>query len=101
MLSLPTQLPILAATILDIALDNWSIFQPNFKLLCFTKFVVAGQQILSNRAIPLTPFATAPSKFDLDRTDAGTPIIDSSLTHGGQQLQQKLAYQDLAWHQYR
>ena len=74
--SLPTQQPILAATILDIALDNWSIFQPNCKLLCFTKFGVAGQQILSNRAIPLTPFATAPSKFDLDRTDAGAPIID-------------------------
>ena len=34
---------------------------------------MAGQQILSNCALPLTPFANAPSKFDLDRTDAPIP----------------------------
>ena len=76
MLSLPSQQPSPAPIILDIALDNWSIFHQSFKLLCFTKFGVAGQQILSNCAIPLTPFATAPSKFDLDRTDAGIIIPD-------------------------
>ena len=75
-----------SAIILDIALDNWSTFHQSFKLLRFTKFGVAGQQILSNQAIPLTPFATAPSKFDLDRTDAGAPIIDQ-YTYGGLHLQ--------------
>ena len=76
MLSLPTQQPTPSAIILDIALDNWSIFQQSFKLLCFTKFGVAGQQILSNKALPLTPFATAPTKFDLNRTIAGVVIPD-------------------------
>ena len=76
MLSLPTQQPSPTAFILDIALDNWSIFQQSFKLLCFTKFGVAGQQILSNRALPLTPFATALTKFDLNRTIAGVVIPD-------------------------
>ena len=76
MLSLPSQQPSPAPIILNIALDNWSTFHQSFKLLCFTKFGVAGQQILSNCAIPLTPFATAPSKFDLDRTDAGIIIPD-------------------------
>ena len=50
----------------------WSKFQQSFKL--FTKFGVAGQRILSNYAIPLTLFATAPSKFDLDRTSDGVQI---------------------------
>ena len=73
-LSLPFQQSTPAPLILDITLDNWSTFQQSFKL--FTKFGVAGQQILSNCAIPLTPFANAPSKFDLDRTSDGVQIPD-------------------------
>ena len=76
MLSLQFQQPTLAPLILDITLDNWCTFHQSFKLLCFTKFGVAGQQILSNCAIPLQPFATAPSKFDLDRTSDGIQIPD-------------------------
>ena len=74
MLSLPSQQSTSPSIILDIALDNWSTFHQSVRLLCFTKFVVAGQQVLSNRAIPLTPFATAPTKFDLDCTVTGIPI---------------------------
>ena len=84
MLPLPTQQPTSAAIILDVAFDNWSTFQESFKLLCYTKLGVAGQQILSNRAIPLTPFATASTTFDLDRTDDGAPIIDQ-FTHARRQ----------------
>ena len=76
MLFPPPQQSTPAPIILDIALDNGSIFKQSFKLLCFTKFGVAGQQILSNYALPLTPFATAPSKFDLDPTNAGILISD-------------------------
>ena len=76
MLSLQSQQSTPAPLILDITLDNWSTFHQSFKLLCFTKFGVADQQILSNCAIPLTPFATAPSKFDLDRTGDGVQIPD-------------------------
>ena len=44
------------------------------KLLCFTKFGVAGQQILSDTLIPLQPFAKEPTKLDLDIDAAGHPI---------------------------
>ena len=74
MLSLPQTPSTSAAVILDIALDNWSTFQQSFKILCFTKFGVAGQQILSNRALPLAPFANAPTKYDLDLDNAGIEI---------------------------
>jgi hypothetical protein len=52
--------------ILDLPTDNWSIFTQAFTQLCFTKFGVAGQQILSDRVIPLVPFATAPTKNSLE-----------------------------------
>jgi hypothetical protein len=52
--------------ILDLPTDNWSIFTQAFTQLCFTKFGVAGQQILSDRVIPLVPFATAPTKKSLE-----------------------------------
>jgi hypothetical protein len=60
-----------AAVILDIASDNWA---QGFTLSCYTKFGVAGQQILSNKEILLTPFAVAPTKQDVDATLAGVPI---------------------------
>ena len=63
-----------AATILDIVSDNWAHFNKAFTLSCYTKFGVAGQQILSNKEIPLTPFAVAPTKLDLDTNLAGSPI---------------------------
>ena len=63
-----------AATILDIVSDNWAQFNKAFTLSCYTKFGVAGQQILSNKEIPLTPFAVAPTKLDLDTNLAGRPI---------------------------
>ena len=63
-----------AAVILDITSDNWTQFNKAFTLSCYTKFGVAGQQILSNREIPLTPFAVAPTKQDVDATLAGVPI---------------------------
>jgi hypothetical protein len=63
-----------AAIILDISKDNWSQWNLSFKLLCYTTFGVAGQQVLSDRLIPLHPFATDPSKADLELDDTGTPI---------------------------
>jgi hypothetical protein len=61
---------------LDLRTDNWSIFSQSFTQLCFTKFRVAGQQILSDHVIPLEPFATAPSKKALDIDADGLPIDD-------------------------
>ena len=63
-----------AAIILDQHTDNWSAWHQAFKLLCFTKFGVAGQQILSNTLIPLQPFPQEPTKNDLDTTAAGVAI---------------------------
>ena len=65
-----------ADTMLDLRTDNWSIFSQSFTQLCFTKFGVAGQQILSDHVIPLEPFATAPSKKALDIDADGLPIVD-------------------------
>ena len=73
--------------ILDLPKDNWSAWHQALKLLCFTKFGVAGQQILSDTLIPLQPFATEPTKLDLDLDLAGAPIPGQltysrrSLTH--------------------
>ena len=75
MLSLPSQQPSPAPIILDIALDNWSIFHQSFKVLCFTKFGVAGQQILSNCALPLTPFANGSRRDRITRFQAGLDIF--------------------------
>lgn len=61
-------------TVLDLKRDNWSQWHQALKLLCYTKFGVAGQQILSDRLIPLTPFSTEPTKNDLDRDLEGLPI---------------------------
>lgn len=63
-----------AAIILDQHTDNWSAWHQAFKLLCFTKFGVAGQQILSNTLIPLQPLPQEPTKNDLDTTPAGVAI---------------------------
>ena len=62
--------------ILDLSLDNWATFHQAFKSLCFTKFCVAGSQILSDCAIPLSPFAHRPTKSDLDLDDNSLPIPD-------------------------
>ena len=51
-----------AAIILDIPKDNWSQWNQAFKLLCYTTFGVAGQQVLSDR---LNPFVSDPFKADL------------------------------------
>ena len=66
----PTTTPI----VLDLLQDNWTAFLQAFKLQCSTKFGVAGQQILSNKIIPLAPFAQPPTKFDLDKNVDGVPI---------------------------
>ena len=63
-----------ATTILDLHKDNWSAWHQTLKLLCYTKFGVAGHQILSNRLIPLHPFEHEPTKGDLDLDLAGAPI---------------------------
>lgn len=60
--------------ILDPQRDNWSQWIQALKLLCFTKFGVAGQQILSDRLIPLLPFAVEPTKADLDKDARERPI---------------------------
>jgi hypothetical protein len=52
--------------ILDLPADNWAVFSQAFRQLCFTKFGVAGQQILSDHIIPLVPFAIAPTKNTLE-----------------------------------
>ena len=72
MLSTPTTFP--TTIILDLLKDNWSAWHQAHKLLCFTKFGVAGQQILSDTHIPLQPFATELTKLDLDTNLAGQPI---------------------------
>ena len=63
-----------AAIILDVPKDNWSQWNQAFKLLCYTTFGVAGQQILSDRLIPLHPFTSEPSKADLELDATGTPL---------------------------
>ena len=60
--------------ILDQHTDNWSAWHQALKLLCFTKFGVAGQQILSDTLIPLQPFQQEPTKNDLDTNLAGVAI---------------------------
>lgn len=72
MLSTPTATP--PVVILDLQRDNWSQWNQSLKLLCYTKFGVAGQQILSDRLIPLQPFASEPTKADLDKDNMGLPI---------------------------
>ena len=72
MLSTATKLA--PAPLLDLHQDNWSTWNQSLKLLCFTKFGVAGNQILTDRLIPLHPFANEPTKNDLDLDPAGTPI---------------------------
>lgn len=66
--------PSTALIILDIPKDNWSTWHQAFKLLCYTSFGVAGQQILSDKLIPLHPFAAEPSKADLETDSNGTPL---------------------------
>ena len=61
-----------AAIVLDLAADN----SQALKLFYFTKFGVAGHQILSDRAIPLSPFADVPTKSDLDLDGTNTHIPD-------------------------
>ena len=63
--------------ILDLPSDNWAFFSQAFKQLCFTKFSVAGQQILSDRIISLVPFAVAPTKNTLETNAIGVAIADS------------------------
>ena len=58
---------------LDLHSDNWSQWHQALKLLCFTKFGVAGQQILSDTTIPLQPFPTEPTKADLEADLTGAP----------------------------
>ena len=65
--------------VLDLLQDNWTAFLQAFKLQCSTKFGVAGQQILSNKIIPLAPFAQSPTKFDLDKDADGVPIAGQYL----------------------
>ena len=72
MLSTPTATP--PVVTLDLQRDNWSQWNQSLKLLCYTKFGVAGQQILSDRLIPLQPFASQPTKADLDKDNMGLPI---------------------------
>ena len=62
--------------VLDLPADNWAVFSQAFKQLCFTKFGVAGQQILSDRIIPLVPFAIAPTKNTLETNAVGAVIAD-------------------------
>ena len=76
MLTSTSQVPSQSEVTLDITLDNWSSFDQYFKLQCFTRFGVAGQQILTNRAVPLKPFAIIPTKLDLDVDAAGIPVPD-------------------------
>ena len=59
---------------LDLHSDNWSQWHQALKLLCFTKFGVAGQQILSDATIPLQPFPSEPTKADLEADLTGAPI---------------------------
>ena len=70
MLSTATSLA--PAPLLDLHQDNWSTWNQSLKLLCFTKFGFAGNQILSDRLIPLYPSVNEPTKNDLDPAD--TPI---------------------------
>ena len=72
MLATPTTIP--TTIILDLPKDNWSTWHQALKLLCFTKFGVAGQQILSDTLIPLQPFAAEPTTLDLDVDATGLPI---------------------------
>ena len=70
----------LRATItLDLPKDSWSAWHQALKLLCFTKFGVAAQQILSDTLIPLQPFAIEPTKLDLD-LDLASASIPGQLT---------------------
>ena len=63
-----------SAIVLDLLQDNWTSFLQAFKLQCTTKFGAAGQQIITDRIIPLTPFPSPPTKFDLDKDAAGNPL---------------------------
>ena len=58
---------------LDLHSDNWSKWHQSLKLLCFTKFGVAGQQITSDTTIPLQPFPIESIKADLEAALTGAP----------------------------
>jgi hypothetical protein len=59
------------AIIFDLLQGNWTAFLQAYKLHCTTKFGAAGQQTLTDKLIPLTPFATPPTKFDLEKDATG------------------------------
>lgn len=65
-----------ATIILDLQRDNWSTWHQALKLLSFTSFGEAGQQIISDTLIPLQPFAIEPTKSDVDKDATGAPIPD-------------------------
>jgi hypothetical protein len=83
MLSALTPTP--TAITLDVATDNWSSWHQALKQLCYTKFGVAGQQILTNATIPLHPFAREPTRNDLDTDPTGAPI-QGQLTYSRRSL---------------
>ena len=66
--------------ILDLPTDNWAVFSQAFNQLCFTKFGVAGQQILSDLIIPIKPFAIAPTKNAL-QVDTNGAFIDEEYVY--------------------
>ena len=71
---LATSVPPPSDIILHLPSDNWAAFSQAFRQQCFAKFGVAGQQILSNRTIPIKPFAISPTKNSLDSDANGAPI---------------------------
>lgn len=73
---LSTSAPAPSDIILHLPSDNWAAFSQAFKQQCFAKFGVAGQQILSDRTIPIEPFAITPTKNTLDIGENGLPIAD-------------------------
>ena len=79
MLSATTSPSAPAAVILDITSDNWAQFNKAYTLSCYTKFGPAGQKILSNKDIPLTPFAVAPTnsrRCSHTRSETALPGFD-------------------------
>ena len=60
--------------ILHLPSDYWAAFSQAFNQQYFAKFGVAGQQILSNRSIPIQPFAVSPIKNSLHLKEDGLPI---------------------------
>ena len=71
---------------LNVKHGNWASINKSFLALCLNKFGDCGTQIRTQLPIPLEPYATRPSKMDMDRHLVTGDIIPGRYTYERRQL---------------